>query len=548
MRSRRTFAAFGSSVLAATGLTVLSLTTPAQAEEPTAFEQAHEELSSTVDPSMLEALSEELDLPHADVMDRLATAKVGAWIEQSIQFDLGDSYAGTWVSEDVDEIFVATTDSAAKSDITAQGATPVVVDHSYAQLDTWKADLDAVAHNNGVSSDVYSWAVDVDDNGLTVSAANEDVAAEFIAAADVDPNLVTVEIDDLDLELAADIRGGEAYWTSQYRCSVGFSSTHPTYGDGFTTAGHCGGTGEPISDGTGSGGQFRHSTFPGQDIAWVEAGSSWEAAPLVYTWGQGDRQVHDGTEAPVGADICRSGSTTNWQCGQVQGKNESVNYPEGTVGQLTRTSTCAEGGDSGGAFISGNSAQGQTSGGQTGCPGSGPIWFSTLSGALNLAGATLTTTGNGEEDGFAISLSPNNLELDPGSEGNVSLNSETLSGQPQNLNLSATGAPSGVSLAFESDTITSGQSTSVNVVVKDYVADGTYTITVSAMGSEERTADLTLTVGDDGGDPGGSWEPWTQYSAGDQVTYGGSTYECRISHTSLPGWEPPTTPSLWQEV
>lgn len=46
--------------------------------------------------------------------------------------------------------------------------------------------------------------------------------------------------------------------------------------------------------------------------------------------------------------------------------------------------------------------------------------------------------------------------------------------------------------------------------------------------------------------PGGTWATGTAYSAGAQVTYGGTTYRCLQSHTALPGWEPPSTPALWQ--
>src|SRR5262245_34639858 len=41
------------------------------------------------------------------------------------------------------------------------------------------------------------------------------------------------------------------------------------------------------------------------------------------------------------------------------------------------------------------------------------------------------------------------------------------------------------------------------------------------------------------------WAPNTSYAVGARVTYQGSTYQCRQSHTSLPGWEPPNTPALW---
>ncbi|MEU1727861.1 carbohydrate-binding protein [Nonomuraea sp. NPDC005692] len=47
---------------------------------------------------------------------------------------------------------------------------------------------------------------------------------------------------------------------------------------------------------------------------------------------------------------------------------------------------------------------------------------------------------------------------------------------------------------------------------------------------------------------GGTWKVGVTYQAGDQVTYGGSTYRCLQGHTSLTGWEPPNVPALWQRV
>lgn len=47
---------------------------------------------------------------------------------------------------------------------------------------------------------------------------------------------------------------------------------------------------------------------------------------------------------------------------------------------------------------------------------------------------------------------------------------------------------------------------------------------------------------------GGTWAPNTAYSVGSQVTYGGVTYRCIQAHTSLTGWEPPTTAALWQRI
>ncbi|MEU4239260.1 carbohydrate-binding protein [Actinoplanes sp. NPDC026619] len=42
-----------------------------------------------------------------------------------------------------------------------------------------------------------------------------------------------------------------------------------------------------------------------------------------------------------------------------------------------------------------------------------------------------------------------------------------------------------------------------------------------------------------------TWAAYTAYTVGQVVTYNGKRYQCRQSHTSLPGWEPPNVLALW---
>jgi beta-glucanase (GH16 family) len=44
------------------------------------------------------------------------------------------------------------------------------------------------------------------------------------------------------------------------------------------------------------------------------------------------------------------------------------------------------------------------------------------------------------------------------------------------------------------------------------------------------------------------WKPFTLYLAGKHVTFKGVRYEVKATHTSLPGWEPPVLPNLFQPV
>jgi len=45
-----------------------------------------------------------------------------------------------------------------------------------------------------------------------------------------------------------------------------------------------------------------------------------------------------------------------------------------------------------------------------------------------------------------------------------------------------------------------------------------------------------------------AWVANHAYAVGALVTYQGHTYKCLQAHTSQVGWEPATTPALWQLV
>jgi predicted carbohydrate-binding protein with CBM5 and CBM33 domain len=64
------------------------------------------------------------------------------------------------------------------------------------------------------------------------------------------------------------------------------------------------------------------------------------------------------------------------------------------------------------------------------------------------------------------------------------------------------------------------------------------------------TAPTTAAPGTPGTGPadGQPWRAWTAYTRGDRVTFDGRLYECRQSHTTLPGWEPPVVLALWLPV
>ena len=45
-----------------------------------------------------------------------------------------------------------------------------------------------------------------------------------------------------------------------------------------------------------------------------------------------------------------------------------------------------------------------------------------------------------------------------------------------------------------------------------------------------------------------AWKPFTDYTAGQLVRFGGVVYQVQEAHTSLPGWEPSKVPQLFKVV
>ncbi|MGW7086475.1 carbohydrate-binding protein [Streptomyces sp. NPDC054871] len=439
--------AAGALVLAGLSGTAQAQADPAAPPSPSPAETAAVDRTS---PEVLKAMQRDLGLTAAQAEARLVNEAEAGAVAGALRAALGRDFAGAWVHGTTSaRLTVATTDASDVRKIEARGARAEVVPHSIRQLDAAKARLDRAA-DKAATRDAPVWYVDVRSNSLVVRALKPGAAHSLVSAAGVAPSLVRVEETRERPRPFYDLVGGDAYYMGG-RCSIGFPITKGTQ-QGFATAGHCGRAGTATSGyNQVAQGTFQASIFPGRDMAWVATNSQWTATP--YVKGQGGQRVGVGgsTQSPVGASICRSGSTTGWHCGTIQQHNTSVTYPEGTISGVTRTSVCAEPGDSGGSYISGSQAQGVTSGGSGNCRSGGTTFHQPINPLLQQFGLTLKTTGGG----------------DPGP------------GDP---------------------------------------------------------------------DPGGTWAAGKVYAAGDTVTYGGSTYRCLQGHQAQPGWEPPSTPALWQRA
>ncbi|WP_018684498.1 S1 family peptidase [Actinokineospora enzanensis] len=165
--------------------------------------------------------------------------------------------------------------------------------------------------------------------------------------------------------------GGDSVIVGGKRCVIGFNARTGSGARVIITTGACAGTSGPIGI--------------------IPAPPDSVSTPLVRV-GSGTTTVHGATEAAIGSSVCAYGPASGWRCGTVQARNQTVNYPTGTITGLTRTTLCVEPGDAGGPVLSGNGqAQGILIGGSGNCRTGGVGYFAPVRPALSAYGLILYT-------------------------------------------------------------------------------------------------------------------------------------------------------------
>lgn len=348
--------------------------------------------AADIDPTLRAAMQRDLGWSNAQISQYLKTERVAAQQEKALERQMGRSYAGSWIEPQADGSFkFVVAKNSVKSERVPAGVEVRQARHSLSSLNDAKGQLDTVLAQGGrAPKGVYGWYVDLPSNSVVVSVGigSEKAGIDFVAMSGIDAQTVRFQTEDEQPSLRMDVLGG--YGTLRnpgdgylYACSVGFSVTRSGT-PGFATAGHCGNAGEVtyyepsqwtlgVRLGTYAASNFPNPGQTGPDRAWVQLDAVHVPRPIVEGYSSADVTVRGSTEAAVGAAICRSGRTTQWRCGTIEAKNQTVNYGTGeTVQSLTRTTACSEGGDSGGSFITGaGQAQGVLSGGSGTCKGGG---------------------------------------------------------------------------------------------------------------------------------------------------------------------------------
>ncbi|WP_157548221.1 trypsin-like serine protease [Micromonospora sp. ATCC 39149] len=239
-----------------------------------------------------------------------------------------------------------------------------------ATLDRMKVGLD---HAADIPAEVSSWRTDPATGTLVIRVrpGGAERARAFARANGVAPGVLRlVEAAGRPEKQAERLLAGSALEMGPAACTLGFAVTQNSTGRaGFVTAGHCATAlpGQPLTTQVGKPlGTWAGVVSGDQDMAWLLTDPAWSPAAEVRALGPVNGDEPAGVDAPV----CRFGFTTGMHCGQILALNVTVAYPapDGSykpVTGLTETSVCAENGDSGGPFVSGDQAQGVLSGSLT---------------------------------------------------------------------------------------------------------------------------------------------------------------------------------------
>jgi streptogrisin D len=295
--------------------------------------------------------------------------------------ELGDRTAGSYLDAS-GALVVDVTDAASAEQVRAAGAVARMVTRSAAQLSAATDELSRTATVPGTA-----WAVDPMTNQVLVSIDESVTGANLVKVKAAVARLGdAARIEQTPGVFSTRAVGGDAIYSGNFRCSLGFNvRSGSTYY--FLTAGHCGNIGATWysnSAHTQVLGTRAGSSFPGNDYAIIRYTTGGTPSGTV-----GSQDITTSGTPSVNQTVTRRGSTTGIRSGRVTALNATVNYAEGTVTGLIRTTVCAQGGDSGGPLYSGTVAYGLTSGGSGNCTTGGTTFFQPVTEALSVYGVAV---------------------------------------------------------------------------------------------------------------------------------------------------------------
>ncbi|MER6614318.1 S1 family peptidase [Streptomyces xantholiticus] len=307
-------------------------------------------------------------------------------LHTSLERDLGERTAGSYLDAESGELVVTVTDAEAAAEVRATGARAELVERNMAQLTAAMDTLESKAQIAGTS-----WGIDPSANKVAIEADSTVSAASMAKLRSVTARLGdAVSVTRVPGAFKKEVLGGDAIYGGGYRCSAAFNVSRGT-ARYFLTAGHCTNAASSWSATSGgpSIGTREGTSFPTNDYGIVRYTDGSQPAGDVNLYNGSHQDITAAADAIVGQSIRKSGSSTRLTSGTVTAVNVTVNYSDGPVHNLVRTTACSAGGDSGGAHFAGSTALGIHSG-SSGCTGdSGSALHQPVKEALSAYGVAV---------------------------------------------------------------------------------------------------------------------------------------------------------------
>jgi streptogrisin D len=346
--------------------------------------------SSSWQATAAQSLVQSLGISQTEAVQRLQAQDRQSAVAEQLTRALGQRAAGAFVDAATGELVVNVLDAAAAAQVRASGAQARMVARSLQRLEQVKAALDRAGGPAGAA-----WSVDVASNTVVVSVPRGSTGARtaaLLASARSFGSSARVELLDGAIGTQA-FYGGQAILTGSSRCTAGFITQAASGNQYVLTAGHCTNIGSTWRTSSGvTIGTTAASRFPGDDFGAIRISSPSTLQPQGGVLNNGAfLDITSAGRVPVGATVCKTGSTTGTTCGRVLAYNTTVNYPQGTVTGLTTTNVCTQAGDSGGPLFASSQAQGLVSGGTVVSCSSTSFrsFFQPVDEALSVFGLTL---------------------------------------------------------------------------------------------------------------------------------------------------------------
>ncbi|APU18372.1 trypsin-like serine protease [Actinoalloteichus sp. GBA129-24] len=362
---------------------VLTATPPGAAQQTGAVDSSAAEQVSKYPTGLRAAIQRDLGTePITYAANSLASAAASATSEE-LRDQLGDNFGGAWFDAASGKLNVAVTSQSAADAVRQSGAEAHIRGINEARLTQvageirqWVNELPAERRDlvYGLSTSARGSSVTL---VLSSSAEGRNLASELPVdrGAELDVDFVAQRPDP---QQGGELRGGQGIIAQDSdgaevaNCSLGFNALDAQGRALALTSGHCLSGAETVvaeADGSEIGTVDRvvwdsvSDGGEGDDYASVRlTNSALTLRPEVVDWQGGSLPVEGVVEPIEGMQVCKSGRTTEWECGEIQQVDVEVRVNDFDGGVKTQRmfwyDACTERGDSGGAVLAGTLAVG----------------------------------------------------------------------------------------------------------------------------------------------------------------------------------------------